>query len=62
MEKKFLSFFSCTIFLSVVEQKTPNENILVERYHFQHRRHYTAERLDSQQGLMAPVSKLSANG
>lgn len=34
---------SHAIFLSVVEQKTLNENILYKCYHLQHQRHYTAE-------------------
>lgn len=47
MEKRYAFFLSRVILPSVVEQKTLNENILAECY-FQHCRHYTAEKLDSQ--------------
>ena len=67
MERKFLFFgFFFFLFLvlfsyplSVVEQKTLNENIFAECYRLQHHGHYIAEKLDSQQGLKAPVSRLS---
>lgn len=49
---------SFTIFLSVVEQKSLNKNILAECYCFQYHRHLTAGKLDSQQGLKAPFSSL----
>ena len=42
-----------TIFLSVVEQKSLNKNILAECYYFQYHRHLTPGKLDSQQGLKA---------
>lgn len=61
MEKRFVFSFSLLtlFFLSVVEQNTLNENIFTEYCHFQHHRHYTAEKLDSQQSLKTPAFKLS---
>ena len=44
----------------MLEQNTLNENIFTECCHFQHHRHYTAEKSDSQQSLKTPVFKLSA--